>query len=135
VQPYPDAIPALTALRASGVPCAVLTNGAPATSAAAIANAGLEALLDVTLSVEQAGVYKPDRRVYALVTGHYGLDAERFVFVTANGWDATGAAAFGMRVVWCNRSGAPGETFGPPPERTIGDLRELCSIVAVVAPS
>jgi 2-haloacid dehalogenase len=135
VQPYPDAIPALTALRASSVPCAVLTNGAPATSAAAIVNAGLEDMLDVTLSVEQAGVYKPDRRVYSLVTGHYGLDAERFIFVTANGWDATGAAAFGMRVVWCNRSGAPGETYGPAPERTIADLRELSSIVAVVASS
>jgi 2-haloacid dehalogenase len=130
VRAFPDAVPALQALAAGGVRCAVLTNGTPATSAAAIANAGLSALLDATLSVESAGVFKPDRRVYALVTAHYGVAAEQLVFVTSNGWDATGAAAFGMRVAWCNRTGVPAETFGPPPEWTIGDLHALAEIVA-----
>jgi 2-haloacid dehalogenase len=108
----------------------VLTNGTPATAAAAIAGAGLAALLDVTLSVESAGVFKPDRRVYALVTEHYGVAAEQLMFVTSNGWDATGAAAFGMRVAWCNRAGAPAETFGPPPEWTIDSLSTLAEIAA-----
>ena len=73
------------------------------------ANSGIAELLDVTLSVESAGVFKPDRRVYELVTAHYGVAAEELIFVTSNGWDATGAAAFGMRVAWCNRIGAPAE--------------------------
>jgi 2-haloacid dehalogenase len=130
VRAFPDAVPALQALRARGVRCAVLTNGTPATSAAAIANAGITALLDATLSVESAGVFKPDRRVYALVTEHYGVAADQLVFVTSNGWDATGAAAFGMRVAWCNRAAAPAETFGPPPEWTISDLSALAEIAA-----
>jgi 2-haloacid dehalogenase len=108
----------------------VLTNGTPATAAAAIANAGIAGLLDVTLSVESAGVFKPDRRVYDLVTAHYGVTAEQLTFVTSNGWDATGAAAFGMRVAWCNRLGAPAETFGPPPAWTIRDLHALADIAA-----
>lgn len=128
VKAYPDAVPALKALHERGVRCAVLTNGTPATSAAAIANAGIAELLDATLSVESAGVFKPDRRVYALVTGHYAVTADRLIFVTSNGWDATGAAAFGMRVAWCNRIGAPAETFGPPPAWTIGDLHALAAI-------
>jgi 2-haloacid dehalogenase len=128
VKAYPDAVPALTALHERGVRCAVLTNGTPATSAAAIGNAGIANLLDVTLSVESAGVFKPDRRVYALVTGHYGVAAGQLLFVTSNGWDATGAAAFGMRVAWCNRTGAPAETFGPPPAWTIRDLHALTEI-------
>jgi 2-haloacid dehalogenase len=130
VRAYPDAVPALTTLRERGVRCAVLTNGTPATSAAAIANAGIADLLDVTLSVESAGVFKTDRRVYTLVTDHYGVAAEELIFVTSNGWDATGAAAFGMRVAWCNRVGAPAETFGPPPAWTIADLHALAAIAA-----
>ncbi len=130
VSAYPDTVPALRVLHEQGVRCAVLTNGTPATSAAAIANAGIEELIDVTLSVESAGVFKPDRRVYELVTDHYGVPAGQLIFVTSNGWDATGAAAFGMRVAWCNRVGAPAETFGPPPEWTLGELQALTTIVA-----
>jgi len=128
VSAYPDTVSALRALRERGVRCAVLTNGTPATSAAAIANAGITDLLDVTLSVESAGVFKPDRRVYTLVTDHYGVPAGELIFVTSNGWDATGAAAFGMRVAWCNRIGAPAETFGPPPDWTIRDLQALAEL-------
>jgi 2-haloacid dehalogenase len=130
VRAYPDTVPALTALRERGVRCAVLTNGTPPTSAAAIAHAGIEGLLDVTLSVESAGVFKPDRRVYTLVTEHYGVTADRLLFVTSNGWDATGAATFGMPVAWCNRIGAPAETFGPPPAWTIRDLHALAEIAS-----
>jgi|SRR5665213_2273162 len=128
VEAYADAAPALRALRECGIPAAVLTNGTPETAAAAAARAGFDALLDVILSVESAGVFKPDRRVYALATDHYRVPAERLLFVTSNGWDATGATAFGMRVAWCNRAGAPPETFGPAPAWTIGDLHELAAI-------
>ena len=125
---YDDVVPAMRALRERGIRCAVLTNGTPATAAAATANAGIDALLDITLSVESAGVFKPDRRVYALATAYYAVPAERLLFVTSNGWDATGAAAFGMRVAWCNRTGAPAETFGPAPDWTIGGLHALAAI-------
>jgi 2-haloacid dehalogenase len=77
--------------------------------------------------------YKPDRRVYSLVTEHYQTTAEQLVFVTANGWDATGAAAAGLRVAWCNRSGLPAETYGPPPAWTLRDLGELGAIAAAGA--
>jgi 2-haloacid dehalogenase len=133
VKPYPDAVPALHALHAAGIRCAVLTNGTPTTSARAMANAGITDLIDATLSVESAGVFKPDRRVYALVTDHYATSADRTIFVTSNGWDATGAAAFGMPVAWCNRLGAPPETFGPPPRWTIADLHALPAAVASFA--
>jgi 2-haloacid dehalogenase len=130
VQAFPDAVPALQALHGRGVRCAVLTNGTPATAAAAIANAGIENLLDATLSVESAGVFKPDRRVYQLVADRYRVAADELLFVTSNGWDATGAATFGMRVAWCNRAGAPAETFGPPPAWTIRDLHALAELAS-----
>lgn len=125
---FDDVGPALRALRERGIKCAVLTNGTPETAASATANAGIDALLDITFSVEAARVFKPDRRVYALVTDHYRVPPGQVLFVTSNGWDATGAAAFGMRVAWCNRAGLPAETFGPSPEWTIGDLHALAAI-------
>jgi 2-haloacid dehalogenase len=127
--PFPDAVPVLHALRANGIRCAVLTNGTPATSERAMANAGISDSIDKLLSVESVGVFKPDRRVYALVTDAYATTADRTIFVTSNGWDATGAAAFGMHVAWCNRLGAPPETFGPPPRWTMRDLAALPAAV------
>lgn len=127
---YPDAVPVLQTLHANGIRCAVLTNGTPATSARAMANAGIDGMIDAVLSVESVGVFKPDRRVYALVTERYATTADRTIFVTANGWDATGAAAFGMPVAWCNRLGAPPETFGPAPRWTISDLHALPAAIA-----
>jgi 2-haloacid dehalogenase len=130
VRPYPDATPALALLRGSAMRCAVLTNGTPATARAALQSAGLTNAIEVVLSVDAVRVYKPAARVYALATEYFATAAERLVFVTSNGWDATGAAAFGLRVVWCNRADAPAETFGPPPAATIRDLRELPQVVA-----
>jgi 2-haloacid dehalogenase len=129
VAPYEDAAPALDDVRARGIARAVQTNGSPATAAAAMSHVGFNRLIEVTLSVESAGVFKPDRRVYELVTAHFGVEPNRLLFVTSNGWDATGAAVFGMRVAWCNRAGVPAETFGPAPEWTIGSLADLTAII------
>ncbi len=49
---YADAAPALAALRAQGARTAILSNGTPAALARAIRSAGLEMLLDETLSVD-----------------------------------------------------------------------------------
>jgi 2-haloacid dehalogenase len=129
VSPYDDALAALTNVRARGVPCAILTNGTPATARAALASAHLADVIDTTLSVDAVRAYKPDTRVYALAVAHFATSADRLVFVTSNGWDATGAAAFGMRVAWCNRAQMPAETFGPPPAWQIRDLHELAAII------
>jgi 2-haloacid dehalogenase len=129
VRPYEDAAEALEGLRARGLACAVLTNGTPATARAALAAAGLASAIDVTLSVDAVSTYKPAARVYALVTAHFSTTPDGLIFVTSNGWDATGAAAFGLRVAWCNRTQAPAETFGPPPTWTLGSLLELPAIL------
>ncbi len=96
LQPYEDARLALEDVRRLGLRCAILTNGTVETASAALSNSGLAGSIDVVLSVEVVATYKPSRRVYALATDHYGVSPERLTFVTANGWDATGAAEFGL---------------------------------------
>jgi 2-haloacid dehalogenase len=128
---YDDVVPALTALRAQGVPLAVLTNGTRRSAEAALAAAAVRPLLDDVLSVDAVRAYKPDPRVYALATARFGCVPREVVFVSSNGWDAAGAAAFGFRVAWCNRAGLAAETLTPGPETTIADLRQLEAFVSV----
>ena len=109
IEAFPDARSVLEALQRAKRPTAILSNGSPAMLKAAVKSAGVEALLDDVLSIEDAGIYKPHRNVYELVTRRLNLPAERICFVSSNGWDAAGAAHFGFRAVWANRAGAPRE--------------------------
>lgn len=109
LEAYPEAADVLRALAARGIGRAILSNGEPGMLTDAVEAAGIAELLDDVLSVDAAGVYKPDPRVYALATARFGLPAGEMAFVSSNPWDAFGAGAFGFRVFWVNRSGQPDE--------------------------
>ncbi|MBV8073869.1 MAG: haloacid dehalogenase type II [Candidatus Eremiobacteraeota bacterium] len=132
LRPHPDATLGLEGLRSQRIRTAVLTNGTLGTAKRALANAGLAEFLDDVWSVDEIGIYKPSPRVYALVCERTGLQPARVAFVSSNGWDATGAAAFGFFVVWCNRRGVPAEAFGPPPAATVRTLDELAALVGAL---
>ena len=106
---YPDAAPALAALRGQGLGTAILSNGTPEMLAAAVEAGALGPLLDDVLSVHPLRCYKPDPRVYALATGRFRCQPHEVAFVSSNAWDAYGAARFGFRVFWANRAGGPVE--------------------------
>jgi 2-haloacid dehalogenase len=126
---YPDARPALEALRARGLRLAILSNGAPRMLDAAADSAGIAPLLDAVLSVEQVGIYKPSPAVYRLALDQLRLWPNEILFVSANGWDAAGAKAAGLRVAWCNRTGQPQERLGLTPDVTLRSLAELPALV------
>jgi 2-haloacid dehalogenase len=119
----PEAKPMLDAF--APLPRAILSNGEPGMLAAAVEAAGLTEHLDAVLSVDEVGVYKPHPDVYALGTARYRCNPEEIGFVSANGWDAAGAAVFGFRVCWVNRLGLPVERHGPRPEAIVRSLAEV----------
>lgn len=126
--PYPEVRDCLEALRAHGVATAILSNGSPAMLAAAVASAGIADALDAVISVDPLRVYKPDPRVYGLAAQTLGLQPAEICFQSSNAWDAAGAASFGFRVVWINRSAQPPERlpFGPDAElRSLDGLLSL----------
>jgi 2-haloacid dehalogenase len=120
---FPDVRDALA--RLPRVPRAVLSNGAPAMLEAAVRSSGLAPLLDHVISVDRAGIYKPARAVYALGPETLGVAAGELLFVSSNAWDVAGAKAFGYRVAWCNRLGAPEEELGLPADHVITTLADL----------
>ncbi len=126
---YPDARPVLEALRDAGIPRAILSNGEPSMLADAVAAAGIGSLLDAVLSVEQAGAFKPDPRVYRLATDRFGLPPAAVGFVSSNPWDAYGARVFGFRVFWINRAGLPDE-YGL--RGSVQESRHLSGLVAAL---
>lgn len=109
LSPYPEVPSMLRAVRARSVQAAVLSNGSPMMLADAFGGAGLSTQIDALLSVEAVGVFKPDRRVYALAERRLGLPAARMMFVSANPWDTQAALAAGFRCLRVNRNGAPDE--------------------------
>jgi 2-haloacid dehalogenase len=122
---YPEVPAVLAELRKRGAKCAILSNGSPEMLAEAVGSAGLAELLDGVLSVEEAGIFKPDPGVYRLVLDRFGVGAEEVSFQSSNGWDIAGAAAFGFSAVWINRTVQPREYRDIGPVREVRDLSAL----------
>ncbi len=122
---YPEVPAVLAALKEKGARLAILSNGSPEMLAAATRSAGLDHLLDAVLSIEEAGVFKPDPRVYRLVVDRFAVAPGDISFQSSNAWDAAGASAFGFSVVWINRKGQPREYSDAGPLREARDLTAL----------
>jgi 2-haloacid dehalogenase len=112
-------------LRAAGIVTGILTN---ASSRALDRVSGRLPPMDHGLSVDGARRFKPHPSVYQLAVDATGLPATRIGFVTANGWDAAGAGAFGFRVAWLR----PGPTASLPavgaPEPIVATWPEIVSV-------
>jgi len=122
-----DAFPEVAEVlaRLVGLPCGILSNGAPPMLEAVVAHNGLGAHLRAVISVDAVRVYKPAPVVYALGPARLGLPPGAIGFVSSNAWDVAGAKAFGFAVAWVNRAGAPPEELGVAPDLEVRDLREL----------
>lgn len=119
---YPEVPAVLETLHARGLPTAILSNGTPAMLAAATDAAGITSRIGTILSVERLGIYKPHPSVYALATRRFDCAAHEVLFVSANGWDIAGAAAFGFRTAWVNRAGHPEDRLPARPLHILPDL-------------
>ena len=126
---YPDAVSALRSLRSHGIVTGILSNGSPAMLESVIASAGVTDLLDHVLSVESVGIYKPHPRVYRLGEERLQLPANMIGFVSANGWDAAGAAYYGFQVIHLNRFGQPREVLPAGPALVVKTLEEAAAAI------
>ncbi len=128
---YEEAPETLAALRRAGLKTAVLSNGAPTMLTSALTCSNLAPAIDMVLSVEDIGVFKPDPRVYQMAVDRFKLEASEIAFFSSNAWDIAGAATFGLRAVWCNRSGAPPERLPGKPVAEIRNLKEALALLGV----
>jgi putative hydrolase of the HAD superfamily len=130
-RPFHDAAPALAALRERGLRLVVASNW-DCSLPEVLREAGLLELVDGVVSSAEAGVRKPDARLFALALERAGVEAERAVHVgdsPAN--DVAGAAAAGIRAVLLRRGGERPDALpadaadGPAPLAEIATLADL----------
>lgn len=126
---YPEVPNMLATLKERGMKTGILSNGSPDMLKGAVSSAGLEELLDATLSVESVGVFKPHATVYDMVGAHFRCAQDDVLFVSSNGWDAAGAAGYGFRTVWVNRAGEPRDRLYATPHHVLSDLTGIPDLV------
>lgn len=123
--PHPEVPAALAALAAHAR--AILSNGSPRMLEAVVRHAGLQAAFDAVLSVDALKIYKPHPSVYQLAVDRLGVGANDIGFVSSNFWDISGAAAFGFRTFWINRSGHVPDRLGYQPVAMLSSLDQLAA--------
>lgn len=129
LEAFPEVVATLEALKSRGFKTAILSNGSPEMLLSAVQATGIAHMLDAVLSVEAVGIYKPHPSVYKIAVDSLSLDAEALCFVSANAWDAHGASAFGLKVVWCNRYGQSREILPGAADVEVSTLAEIPSVV------
>ena len=122
---YPEVPAVLKGLKGRGAKVAILSNGSPAMLQSAVANAALDTVIDDVFSVDPLKTYKTAPAVYDLVTTAYRLYPDAVSFQSSNRWDVAGAAKFGFRTVWINRSKAPDEYPDLGPDLILPSLEAL----------
>lgn len=126
---FPEVPDMLRRLKQAGLITGILSNGAPAMLQAACQSSGIADLIDHCISVEEVGIYKPDPRIYRLVTDRLKMPASAIAFHSSNGWDIHAGKRAGFHAIWINRSGQPTERLPNPPDVVLKNLSDVPAIV------
>ena len=124
---YDDALPALAQL-AERYPVLAVSNGN-----ADVARVGVGHLFAGSVSARDAGVAKPDGRIFAAAASRLCLAPEQVLHVGDDpALDVLGALGAGMQAVWVNRDGKSW-AHEAQPHATVTHLGELCALLAGAA--
>jgi 2-haloacid dehalogenase len=125
LEAFPENLAVLKSLKAKGLKLAILSNGNPEMLDAVVQAAGMSELFTQVLSVHTVKKFKTAPEAYQLGSDTLSVLAKDTLFVSSNCWDICGAAWFGYKTFWVNRSNAPLEELGITPHaegRTLEDL-------------
>jgi 2-haloacid dehalogenase len=132
LRPFPDAAPALRALTEAGYELAVLSNGTPAMIDNCLGNSGLGEFLTRRISVHEVRAFKPSPVVYRHAAQQLALPISQIRLITCNPFDCVGANAAGMGTAWVNRTAAPFDTIGRPPDLAAPGLTQLAAALTAL---
>ncbi|MGZ8650162.1 MAG: HAD family hydrolase [Solirubrobacteraceae bacterium] len=124
---YPDAEPALRALRERGLKLLAVSNW-DVSLHEQLAGTGLAGLLDAAVSSAEAGVAKPDPEIFARALATIGVASGAAWHVGDDvGADVQGALAAGLAPVLIDREGAATAPPGVPVIASLAELPALCA--------
>jgi putative hydrolase of the HAD superfamily len=121
---FEDAIPFLQAL-ADRWPVVAVSNGN-----ADVHRVGIGRFFAGSVSARDAGVGKPDPRIFAAASASVGVEPAEVLHIGDDAaLDVLGALAVGMQTAWVNREEHLW-TFAQHPHVTVGSLRELQELLS-----
>ena len=132
LDPYPDVIEGLKAIRTLGYPImAPLTNGDREMVRIGIiepfASLGFE--FDTYLTADLWGKNKVHPDIYLRSIEKLGLETSEVVYVCRGQFDIVGAKAAGLKVIWVNWAGEPLEDHGYVPDWEVRDFFDVAELL------
>ena len=127
LQPFPDAVEAFERLHGR-YRLAILSNGDPDMLDAAKPHIGFA--FDDTISVAEAGYFKPHWKTYAEAERILGVARGAVLFVANHAFDCVGAKSYGFRSAFIDRRKQPFGHWPARPDLTVANLKELADALA-----
>ena len=129
LSPFIEVRDALNKLKQSNYKLAILSNGTPDLLNELVVSNQLKDIFDDIFSVEEAGIFKPDSKVYDLPINKYNIEKNEVLFLSANTWDVSGAGNYGYNTVWVNRNNNIFDKLDFEPNQQISNLSELLDLI------
>ncbi len=129
LSPFTEVRDTLKKLKQSNYKLAILSNGTPGLLNELVVSNQLKDIFDDIFSVEEAGIFKPDSKVYDLPINKYNIEKNEVLFLSANTWDVSGAGNYGYNTVWVNRNNNIFDKLDFEPNQQISNLSELLDLI------
>ena len=129
LSPFTEVRDVLKKLKQSNYKLAILSNGTPDLLNELVVSNQLKDIFDDIFSVEEAGIFKPDSKVYDLPINKYNIEKNEVLFLSANTWDVSGAGNYGYNTVWVNRNNNIFDKLDFEPKQQISNLLELLDLI------
>ena len=129
LSPFTEVRDTLKKLKQSNYKLAILSNGTPDLLNELVVSNQLKDIFDDIFSVEEAGIFKPDSKVYDLPINKYNIEKNEVLFLSANTWDVSGAGNYGYNTVWVNRNNNIFDKLDFEPNQQISNLSELLDLI------
>ena len=127
LRPFPE-VPAALERLAKKYKLVILSNGDRDMLETAKPYLGFE--FAETISVQDAGCFKPHRRTYETAAERLGLACVQVMHVANHAFDCIGAKAAGMRAAFVDRRGRPFGQTPHEPDIVVKSMTELADVLA-----
>lgn len=125
LQPHPEVIPALSALKKAGYRMVSFTNSSSKAVETQLSFAKLSGFFEAQLSIEDLGKFKPHLDAYHWAARKMKLANHECMLIAAHGWDVAGANWAGWRSGFISRPGQQPYPLAPASETTGSDLKAI----------
>ncbi|MDC0384561.1 haloacid dehalogenase type II, partial [bacterium] len=129
LSPFSEVPEVLKKLKEKNYKLGILSNGTPSLLIELVKSNNLNNIFDDIFSIEEAGIYKPDSKVYDLPIKKYKIQKKEVAFLSANTWDVSGGGNYGYSSIWVNRNNNIFDNLDYKPKDEVKNLKQLLDII------